>query len=193
MSNTLFTIPLERLEILDQYKAVDFFRRLLWNEADRIGIAKSLISVPDCINVADGGIDAYIEDANHSSDSIIPVGNTGFQIKAGDLEPADCSKELHLEKNTSKPIKPKIADLLNNNGTYVLVLFHKLEEGMRNRRKEAIIDELRNHGIESEKIQVLDIVDIAKYAESYPLLCIFLKYLFKINLEKMILILFVGN
>jgi hypothetical protein len=71
---TPFAIPVNDLTNLAPDRAVEFFRRLLWAEAARVGIARHLIDVPDCINVGDGGIDAYIKEANPSIDEVISRG-----------------------------------------------------------------------------------------------------------------------
>ena len=70
---TLFSLEVNDLKNLGPDSAVDSFRRLLWAEAARVGIGKNIIDVPDCINVGDGGIDAYIENATPTSDEVIPA------------------------------------------------------------------------------------------------------------------------
>lgn len=76
-------------------RAVDFFRRLLWNEATRVGIARHVLDVPGCINEGDGGIDAYTRQVKPTEDEVIPDGTAGFQIKTSDLSPQECKEELH--------------------------------------------------------------------------------------------------
>jgi hypothetical protein len=123
---TPFTFSVNDLTKLGQDRAVEFFRRLVWAEATRVGIGRNLINVPQCINVGDGGIDAIINDAIPSGDEIIPRGTSGFQIKSSDLLPGQCKKELHQGQDLKKPIKPEVKRLLNEGGTYVLVLFADL-------------------------------------------------------------------
>jgi len=141
--NTLFTIPIEDLKILDPKRAVEFFRRLLWAEAARIGIGKNLINVPECINTGDGGIDAYTENGNPSSEEIIPKGLGGFQIKSADIFPKVCKKELHQNNDLSKPLKPEIERILKEGGTYILVLFADITGEKKNSREKAINEELK--------------------------------------------------
>ena len=50
----IFTVKNNDLEQLDEHTAVDFFRRLLWAEARRIGVEISKIHVSSAIHVADG-------------------------------------------------------------------------------------------------------------------------------------------
>lgn len=73
----LYSLQSSDLKSLGQDTAVEFFRRLLWAEASRVGISRHLIDAPDCINVGDGGVDAVIENANSTSEDIIPSGLSG--------------------------------------------------------------------------------------------------------------------
>jgi len=84
---TPFTLAVSDLTNLGQDRAVDFFRRLLWAEAARVGITTNLVDVPDCINVGDGGIDAVVRAAVPSNEDVICHGTNGFQIKSSDLIP----------------------------------------------------------------------------------------------------------
>jgi len=59
----VFSISDNDLKNLTPERAVDFFRRLLWAEAARTGVSLNLIDVPQCINVGDGGLDAFVENA----------------------------------------------------------------------------------------------------------------------------------
>lgn len=58
---------------LNPQEAVELFRRLIWAESSLIGISQNLINVPTCINVFDGGLDAYIE---LSKPSLVLIGIT---------------------------------------------------------------------------------------------------------------------
>ena len=91
-----FTVEPDAFVGLSPDRSVALFRQLLWAEADRVGIGRHLIDVPDCINVGDGGVDAYIDNANPSDDDVIPRGSTVFQIKSADLASTACRRELHV-------------------------------------------------------------------------------------------------
>ncbi len=162
---TPFTLQVSDLTNLGQDRAVEFFRRLLWAEAGKVGVGRHLIDVPDCINVGDGGIDAYIENANPSSDEIIPRGMTGYQIKSTDLSPKDCRKELCQDKK--KSIKPEIKRVLDNGGTYVLVLFADITSQKKIRREMALKAELKRLGFPRAKIRVFTANQLIGFAERY--------------------------
>lgn len=104
----IYDLTARDLENLSSDRAVDFFRKLLWEEARRVGISRRLIEVPTCINVGDGGLDAIIEDANPSLDDVIPTGFSGFQIKSADLTPKKCKKELHQKNKLDLDLKSEI-------------------------------------------------------------------------------------
>jgi hypothetical protein len=163
------------LSNLGPSRAVEFFRRLLWCEASRVNIGRNLINCPDCINVGDGGLDAVINDAEPLFDDIIPAGSSGFQIKSSDLAPARCKEELHQSNSLTNSIKSEIQRLLNNNGTYILVLFTDITETQRRHRKEAILEELQNSGFHDPKIRLYTINQIQSFAERFPALIIWLK------------------
>jgi len=164
---TPFTIQIRDLTNLDQFRAVDFFRRLLWAEAKRVGISKYLIDAPDCINVGDGGIDALIKDVNPSIDEIIPNGTSGFQIKSSNLHPNQCKKELHIGKNLNNPIKPEIKRLLEMDGTYILVLFADMPVPQKARREDVIRERLALLGYQNAKFRIYTANQLASFAEQY--------------------------
>ncbi len=101
-----FELKDQDLKELNAEKAVEFFRRLIWLEAERVGISSNLIDVPLDIYSSDGGIDAYIVNANPSSEEVIPIGTTGFQIKSGKFSPTKAINELYKSNRRAGQLKP---------------------------------------------------------------------------------------
>ena len=106
-SNTIFTVTNDDLGRLDEHTAVDFFQRLLWAEARRIGIEISKINVSSRINVPDGGVDATVDEVQIATGSgIIKPGRTSYQIKSGkDFRPwqeSEIRKELFGAKEPER-------------------------------------------------------------------------------------------
>jgi hypothetical protein len=167
---TPFSLQVSDLTNLGQDRAVEFLRRLLWAEATRVGIGRNLIEVPQCINVGDGGIDAFIKDAEPSKDEMIPQGTSGFQIKSSDLKPADCSNELHQKQDLNEPIKEEIKRIFDADGTYVLVLFASLTRLQRRKREDAVNQELINLGYKKPRVRLYTADQLVGFGERFPTL-----------------------
>lgn len=172
---TPFTLSVSDLTNLGQDRAVEFFRRLLWAEAARVDIGRHLIDVPDCINVGDGGIDAFVDDATPSIAELIPRGASGFQIKSSDLSPGACRRELHQEEGLDKPIKPEVKNVLDKGGTYVLVLFAEITKRQRTGREQALKEEFADLGYGGPKFCIYTANQLAGFAERFPALVAWFK------------------
>ena len=190
----LFEINIKTLLDLEPLHAVEIFRRLLWAESDRVGIGRNLITVPECIYVGDGGIDAYIDNADPVDDSLIPKGNSGYQIKAGPLSVEKCVDELLSGKKPKKfkktkmgrsksntktardarVLKPEIKKLLDKDGTYVLVLFAKITREKGDERAKRIRDVLKKNGYPKAKVRVYVPNQMAGFIERLPGVILFL-------------------
>jgi len=172
----MYGLQSKDLKNLSPDTAIDFFRRVLWAESVRVGVSKHLIDAPDCVNVGDGGLDIVIENAVPTSEDVIPRGLSGFQIKSSDLSPSECRKELHQNGSLENLLKPGIRRVLDNNGTYILVLFEEMpHETMKKDREEAIKEEFGQMGYASAQIRVYTINQIISFAERYPALVAWLK------------------
>jgi len=167
-----FSLQNSDLKNLSSGRTVDFFRRLLWAEAARVGIGLYLINVPQCINVGDGGLDAFVESVSPSDKDVIPdvipYGWSGYQIKASDLQPAKCKKELHQGQDLTRPLKPGVKKTLDQDGTYILVLYADLSGEQVERRKQAIIEELQKYGYKEPKVRIYSISQLVGFVERFP-------------------------
>ena len=146
--SSLFTALSEDLKRLDLKEAVLFFRDLLWAEARRVNLPPNKIHVSERINVADGGVDAAVEDYDGAILSgLIKKGLTCYQIKTGDSfkpwQEAEMKKELFGEPKIIKdPKNPKakgkkeksvpiekdrlgnsVRNCLDKDGHYIIVCF----------------------------------------------------------------------
>ena len=175
MPNTGFTVEPDSFVNLSSSRAVTIFRRLLWAEAGRVGIGRHLINVPDCINVGDGGVDAYIDDAHPSSDDVIPEGSSVFQIKSTDLAPMACKRELHVEDDLNKPLKDELDRRLRKGATYVLVLTADITDARIRTRYDAIRDELANYGYQGTEVRVYTANQLAGFTNRHPSLVVSLR------------------
>jgi hypothetical protein len=149
-------------------KAVDFFRRLLWNEARATGIGLNLVSVSSNINEADGGLDGRIENATPSREDLIPSGFSGFQIKTSKFGPKDCKLELHRNRNPNGPLKEGIQEILERNGTYILVLFTKDSDKKKKSKIDALRAEFSKIGYPNAQFRLYTADQLASFASVFP-------------------------
>ena len=168
MPGTGFTVLPGAFVNLSPSRAVELFRHLLWAEADRVGVGRHLIDVPDCINVGDGGVDAYIYNPAPYDDDVIPNGSSVFQVKSGDLGPAECRQELHVGDDLGQPIKPELSFRLERGAAYVIVLMVDIPDVAVRRRQEAIQSELGRCGHENNEVRVYTANQIAGFASRHP-------------------------
>jgi hypothetical protein len=127
--DTIFTVKNEDLNRLSPAEAVTSFRELLWAEARRQGIPISNVNISSWINVPDGGIDASVNTSTALPyNDLIRDGRTGYQIKAAvsfkPWEKAQIRREFFGRKAPSRDnLNDGIKNLLDENGTYILVCF----------------------------------------------------------------------
>ncbi len=166
--NNPFFIDSRDLDNFDGKESVLLIRELLWAEGTRVGIGTQLISVPDNINAGDGGLDAKIENANPQLETFIPIGTSGFQIKSYNLTAEACAKELHAGNNLDAPLKPEIQRLIDNDGTYIMIMFKSLSETMYQDRLNRIIQEFENTGYTNVNVELFDSNKISGFISSFP-------------------------
>lgn len=149
-------------------RSVELVRKLLWAEADHQGVAHRLIRAPQCINVGDGGLDAVIDEADPDVDDLIPPGPSGFQVKSGSLGPTGCRRELHEREDLDAPLKDGVQRVMDQGGTYVLVLCQDLSDPLYQDRLSAIVDELETNGCVDPSVRLIAADQLLSYVERYP-------------------------
>ena len=153
---------------LSPERAVTLFRQLLWAESDRVGVGRHLINVPNCINVGDGGVDAYINDVHPSHDEVIPEGSSVYQIKSTDIGPTACKRELHTARDLSKSLKDELDVRLRSGAAYVLVLFADITDAKIRQRRKAIEKELAKFGYANTEVRVFTANHLAGFTNRHP-------------------------
>lgn len=144
-------------------KAVRFFRDLLWSAVSNAVVDKSDIHVPISIYEPDEGIDAMTEDA--AASGFFPEGTAGYQIKAGDIGPADCKNEVRNERGQ---LTSMIQDVLEQDGTYVLVLFTDLTNAKRRRRENALQETFEENGFPNADVELYTSSHLIGFANRFP-------------------------
>ena len=181
-SETIFTVKKEDLSLLNQDTAVEFFRRLLWAEARRLGIEISKINVSSQVNASDGGVDATVDDAEIAiGQGIIKQDKTSYQIKSGaSFKPWQKSvirKELFGTKpperrNLGESIRACF-DTDNGDGTYILVCTGiDLVDSQRREARKHIEDFLKQCDYSHPKVEVWSQNTLIGFLQTFPSLAL---------------------
>ena len=180
-SDTIFTVRNEELTRFDQHTSVEFFRRLLWAEARRLGVEISKINISTRVNVPDGGVDAAVDDIHiETGIGIIKQGKTSYQIKAGaSFKPWQKSvikEELfgektpdrqHLGESIRACLEPEV------DGTYVLVCTGiDLVDSQHREALKHIEDFLKQCGYSQPKVEVWSQNTLIGFLEAFPSLAL---------------------
>ena len=176
---TIFTVRNEDLTQLNQNTAVEFFQKLLWAEARRLGIEIRKINVFAWVNVPDGGVDATVDDVQIAAGlGIIKQGKTGYQIKSGasfkPWQQAVIEKELFGTKTPElQNLGESIRACLDADGTYVLVCTGiELGDPQRRDALKHIEDFLKRCGYSDPKVEVWSQNTLIGFLQVFPSLAL---------------------
>jgi len=152
---------------LDDLQLTDLLLRLLRMEARKFGIPKSCISGSLETKAADGGEDAHIKWSDGPEKTEwIPNRYTLFQCKAEKIEPKKCKTEILSENE----LKPRVKDVFDNGGSYVLFFTQQCTTTMKNARKNKIREGIQSTGAtyyETVDIQIYDANKISMWVNDY--------------------------
>ena len=177
---TIFTVKNEHLDRLDQNTAVDFFQNLIWAEARRFGIELSKIYVSSWGNVADGGVDATVDNAQIAGGyGIIKQGKTCYQIKSGATfkpwEPARIKNELFKGTPDRANLGKSIRSCFDVNGTYILVCTGiDPVEPQRVKIRSHIEEYLKQCDYSHPKVEVFTQNTLRRFLKSFPSLALWI-------------------
>lgn len=176
MNVNIYTPDRQRLRGLGPREATILFRALLFAEAGRMRLRNIRISV-DETNTADGGVDAFAEQAVGGSSE---PGSFHFQLKTGtSFKPwreADLKKELF--GSTSLPLQKAnlgtaVRACVDQGGTYVVVCFaHDMQTQKWTDAVRLIRRLFRSCGYPQARVEVWGTGELASMLERYPSLCI---------------------
>ena len=173
--DSIFTVRNDRLGLLNEHTAVDFFKKLLWAEARRVGIEISKIYVSSVIHATDGGVDAAVDDAHITTSSgIIKPGKTSYQIKSGKsfnpwqkavIEETLFGTKTPDRKNLGKSIRA----CLDSEGTYILVCTGiDLNESQRENSVRHLKDCLKQSGYSDPAVEAWSQNNLTGFLEFFP-------------------------
>jgi hypothetical protein len=176
---TYFEVTSHQLRDMDPRRAVRLFRELLWAEAYRLRIPLHKVHVSDAVNVADGGIDARVDE--HEAElpgNVILSGQTRYQIKTGSsFEPWQESairRELFGSKDVSRGnLAEGVSRCLEQGGNYALVCFGR---DIVDKQHETACSHLRTLlvkcGFENPSSHVWGTSHVVGFLKPYPSLCL---------------------
>lgn len=164
----LLEIDADSIVLLKDYQLTELLKILLHLEADAAGIAQRSVDVGLNINVPDGGEDGRIEwEDGPENTSMLPVRLVQFQVKATDMGPKKCSKEI-IDKNGM--VKPMVDNALSSGGAYIIFNSRKVNRQGKKRRIDSIrekLNELEKPYADTAIIEVYDAGTIQGWVNKY--------------------------
>ncbi|MXZ01728.1 ATP-binding protein, partial [Candidatus Poribacteria bacterium] len=178
--DTIFTVRNEDLTQLNQNTAVEFFQKLLWAEARRLGIEISKINVSRWVNVPDGGVDATVDDVpSATGQGIIKHGKTSYQIKSvASFKPCQESEIKKVLFGDKIPEKQSLGESIRvylgaDNSTYILVCTGiDLVDSQRRDALEHIENFLKQCGDSDPKVEVWSQNTLIGFLQVFPSLAL---------------------
>lgn len=152
------------LENLGPQEAVFLFRDLLWASFSEACNDRGDVHVPISIFERDEGIDAITRNADENQ-GLIPLGKTGYQVKSGDLSPADCKDEVLKSEGE---LKEMVEKAVSDNGKYVLVLFTDLTEAKRQRRLDKLKEGFQETGYPHVEVDLYTSSQLSGFINRVP-------------------------
>jgi hypothetical protein len=152
---------------LNDIQLTDLLLRLLRMETQKFGIPRSCISGSLEIKASDGGEDAHIKWSDGPEKTEwIPNRYTLFQCKAEKIGPKKCKTEIVSENE----LKPRVKDVLDNGGSYVLFFTQQCTTKMKNEREKGFREGIQSTGApyyETVDIQIYDANEISMWVNDY--------------------------
>ncbi len=155
-----FNVESQDITQLDALRLTQLLKLLLHAEANKSGIAQRAVEVALNITVGDGGEDGRIEwEGGPDSTDYIPHRITMFQNKSTDMRPAECAGELVTK---SGDLKPLVAQVLKQGGSYVLFTTQELVKEQKQDRVKSMRAKLVELGVPNAKEVRLLIYDASQ-------------------------------
>ena len=181
--NSIFSMRNASLNYLDESSAVSFFRDLLFAESNRLGIPHAKVNISMKTKIADGGIDASVEqnETSETRSGLISAKGNSYQIKAGSsFKPWNDSaikKELFGSKPVCKSNLGKMVEnCLDNAMSYVLVCFGRdFTCEQREKAKRFIVSSFEECDYQDPKVEVWGHTQLIGFTNMFPSLVLSLQ------------------
>jgi hypothetical protein len=139
-----------------------FVNDLLAAEVGRAGLLGFQLDINSQTNTADGGVDAALWSSNATD--WLPDGDSAWQFKSSDLEPAECKEELKGAAFAR--------DLMSKGATYVLVLGRPLVRAKKESRLDALREQAEALGLDGSAIRLYEGNQLARWVSTLPALAL---------------------
>lgn len=167
---TFFSVSYEDIERLGSIELTMLLRKLLYVEAASNGIPMREVDAPLQINVPDGGEDASIRwSVGPDETDWLPTNDVVFQCKATEMGPTAAGNEV-LDSDGTR-VKPRVDNVLQRGGAYVLFYHKGLTGNQKTDRIEAMRDAFRSVDApyaDSALLRVYDANKIAEWTNAFP-------------------------
>ncbi|MCU5327714.1 hypothetical protein [Bacillus wiedmannii] len=156
----------EDIKRLNDLELTKLLSLLLYNEANKFNLVKNSISVALNITVADGGEDGHIRwEGGIDKTDWIPNRYTLFQVKATDMPPSTCKQEV---LGSNDLVKPRVEDVINAQGSYILFHNRELNQQQMQLRIDAFNESITSLITDATpNIEIYDASKIAKWCNEY--------------------------
>lgn len=179
--NSIFSVQPNDLNKHNDRKAVETFRDLLWCHAKKLGISSTKVHITSRINVADGGVDAHIdEDVDLPEDNLLIASGTSYQIKAGinfkPWQPSQLQKELFGKTKAEVKVDnlgKEVRRCLENANRYIIVCFGVDPTTPQiTKAKKTLISFFQQCGFSDPNINVWGQTHLIGLLSDFPSLCL---------------------
>jgi DNA-binding transcriptional regulator YiaG len=168
ISHRPFDVSAYHVRALTPKKFTILIERLLSAEAFSAGLPLDGIHVAAQITVGDGGEDARLEwREGPERTTFVPGRLTQFQLKASSVTPAKAGRDVLTPQGQ---IQPMVKAVLENGGTYVMLVAHPGVKQSMTKHEATIRQNLRAKRLQfrDEQIAVRDGAQIALWVNAHP-------------------------
>ncbi|MBM5575307.1 hypothetical protein [Deefgea sp. CFH1-16] len=168
-----FKIESADINRLNDIQLTQLLNELLRSEAYKFGITQRSVEVALNIRVGDGGEDGRISwNGGPEQTDYLPNRLTMFQNKATEMGAAAYADEIMAAeiKGNPRKLKPKVEEVLDQGGAYIVFTTQELNTKQKNERISAVRSKLKEQGknyADTCEIKIYDAAQIAAWVNLF--------------------------
>lgn len=176
--NIASQVTAEDIESLSETQFTKLLTNLLSIETSDYNMFVKELSISSKQNTADDGEDGRCElDEQFPTNQFIRYHKNFYQIKAYDIKPSDCAKEiLYTDDDNIEKVKPVIAEAVNNRFAYIWCIKKNLSPKSRAGRITKTVGAFATHGMPKATVSIIDADYLKDWVNKYPSIIIFVKF-----------------